>query len=42
VGEIRETNRGTQGVRVVTLDEGDTVGAAARVAAEDEGVDPPG
>jgi DNA gyrase subunit A len=41
VGEIRETNRGTQGVRVVTLDEGDTVGAAARVAAEDEGVDPP-
>jgi DNA gyrase subunit A len=35
VEEIRETSRGTQGVRVVKLDEGDTVVAAARVAKED-------
>lgn len=35
VNQIRETGRGTQGVRVVTVDTGDTVGAAARVAAED-------
>ena len=34
-GEIRETNRGTQGVRVTKLDEGDKVVAAARVASED-------
>jgi len=32
VGEIRETGRGTQGVRIVKLDEGDKVVAAARVA----------
>jgi len=30
--EIRETSRGTQGVRVTKLDEGDEVVAAARVA----------
>jgi DNA gyrase subunit A len=33
VAEIRETSRGTQGVRVTKLDEGDQVVAAARVAA---------
>ena len=33
VAEIRETGRGTQGVRVTKLDEGDKVVAAARVAA---------
>lgn len=33
VSEIRETGRGAQGVRVVKLDEGDKVVAAARVAA---------
>ena len=33
VGEIRETGRGTQGVRIVKLEEGDKVVAAARVAA---------
>lgn len=32
VGEIRETGRGAQGVRVVKLDEGDSVVAAAPVA----------
>jgi DNA gyrase subunit A len=31
-GEIRETGRAAQGVRVVTLDEGDRVIAAARIA----------
>jgi DNA gyrase subunit A len=35
VGEIRETGRGAQGVRVTKLDEGDKVVAAARVAVED-------
>jgi len=35
VGEIRETGRGTQGVRIVKLDEGDKVVAAARVANEE-------
>ncbi|HMN41156.1 MAG TPA: DNA gyrase subunit A [Phycisphaerales bacterium] len=35
VAEIRETGRGTQGVRVSKLDEGDSVVAAARVASED-------
>ena len=35
VGEIRETGRGAQGVRVTKLDEGDKVVAAARVAAGD-------
>jgi DNA gyrase subunit A len=35
VSEIRETGRGTQGVRVTKLDDGDTVVAAARVASED-------
>ncbi len=34
-GEIRETGRGAQGVRVTKLDEGDKVVAAARVASED-------
>ena len=35
VAEIRTTGRGTQGVRVAKLDEGDKVVAAARVAAEE-------
>lgn len=35
VAEIRETGRGTQGVRIVKLDEGDKVVAAARVANEE-------
>ena len=35
IGEIRETGRGAQGVRVTKLDEGDKVVAAARVAVED-------
>ncbi len=34
VAEIRSTGRGAQGVRVVRLDEGDTVVAAARVCEE--------
>lgn len=39
VAEIRETGRGAQGVRVVKLDEGDMVVAAARVANEEpEGI----
>ncbi len=35
VDEIRETGRGTQGVRITRLDEGDQVVAAAKVEAED-------
>ena len=35
--EIRLCGRGAQGVRVVKLDEGDSVVAAARVAEEDSG-----
>lgn len=35
VSEIRETGRGTQGVRIVKLDDGDKVVAAARVANEE-------
>lgn len=35
VSEIRETGRGTQGVRVAKMDEGDAVVAAARVASEE-------
>jgi DNA gyrase subunit A len=40
VNTIRQCGRGTQGVRVVSLDEGDQVVAAARVA-EGEGQDEP-
>ena len=36
-GEIRETGRAAQGVRVVSLHEGDAVIAAARVAEQEPG-----
>jgi DNA gyrase subunit A len=36
VAEIRETGRNAQGVRLVSLDDGDTVVDVTRVVAEDE------
>jgi DNA gyrase subunit A len=35
-GEIREAGRGTQGVRLLRLDEGDEVAAAAAILEEPE------
>jgi DNA gyrase subunit A len=38
--EIREAGRGTQGVRLLRLDEGDEIAAAAAVLEEPEAVEP--
>jgi DNA gyrase subunit A len=39
-GEIREAGRGTQGVRLLRLDEGDRIAAAAAILEEEEAAEP--
>ncbi|MGB7024524.1 MAG: DNA gyrase subunit A [Candidatus Acidiferrales bacterium] len=41
-GEIREAGRSTQGVRLLRLDEGDRIAAAASILEEEAAVAPPG